>query len=370
MKMVLSMLCLFYAVEAYTFANITKLYKDLFTNYEKEFRPGENQSIQTELKISFYFKSIDEFQDINRKMGLLGSLGVEWSDVRLVWKPSDYGVGLNQTFVPVNKIWTPYLFLTNSHEDNQPILSGGFSCRVWYDGNVSCLAPPITFEALCSANTTYYPFDTRRCILQLYVSGYFHSDLKLMPKSSTLNTDMYIYDGPWSITSTSIYPFTHHVDNISFELLYLTIDLKRTPETYLWHISPMFVLSVMQLLVFRLPYESGERISFSLTILLAEVIFLTVTEEKLPKTSDVPVLVFKQFGDITISFVLLIGVIYASRCYDKAKTKEHEKTEDTPGIVQTKVKYPSGEVIDRLFLISGLILTVLINGICYVIVSY
>lgn len=369
MKVFLSMFCLLNAVEGYTFANITKLHKDLFTNYDKEFRPGDNQKIPTEIKISFYLKSLI---DINRNMGVVGTLGVEWRDTRLVWNPSDYDGDLNKTFVPVHNIWTPYLVLTNLHEEIQPILFDGFSCRVWYDGNVSCLPPPIIFEALCLANITHYPYDTRRCFLQLYVSGYFHSNFKLIPKSWTFNTDMYInvYNGPWSLTRTSIFPFTHQIDDTRFKLLYLTIDLKRTADIYLWQISPMFVLSVMQLLVFKLPYESGERVGFSLTILLAEVIFLSVTEEKLPKTSDVPVLVFKQFGDITISFVLLIGVIYASRCYDKAKTKEHEKTEDTPGIVQTKVKYLSGEVIDRLFLILGLILTVMINGICYVIVSY
>lgn len=177
MKVFLLIFCQLYALEGYTFSNVTKLHKDLFTNYDKEFRPGDNQKIPIEIKISFYLKCLN---DINRNMGVVGSLGVEWRDARLVWNPSDYDGDLNKTIVPVHNIWKPYLVLTNFHEEIQPILFDGFSCRVWYDGNVSCLAPPITFEALCSANTTYYPFDTRRCILQLYVSGYFHSDLKLM----------------------------------------------------------------------------------------------------------------------------------------------------------------------------------------------
>lgn len=365
MKVFLSIYFLLNAVEAYTFANITKLQKDLFTNYEKEFRPGENQTIPTEIKISFYMRNLNEFQEINTKMGLRGSLGVEWRDVRLVWNPSDYDGGLNQTFLTVDKIWTPYLALTNSQEEIQPILSNGFLCSVWYDGNVSCLPPPTTFKALCTANITKYPFDTQFCFLQLYASGYFHSDLKLIPKSKNFNMDMLIYVGQWSITSTDISPKTHHIDNISFELLYLRIDLKRTSDTYLWQISPMFVLSAMQPLVFVLPDESGERVGFSLTILLAEVIFLTVTEEKLPKSFDVPVLVFKQFLDILISIVILSGVIWASKCYDKAKTKESEKTEETPGVEQRKDENITGERVDRTFLIVCFIYTVLTNVICY-----
>lgn len=95
----------------------------------------------------------------------------------------------------------------------------------------------------------------------------------------------------------------------------------------------MFVLSVMQFLVFRLFYELGERIGFLLIIFLVEVIFLIVIEEKLFKILDVLVFVFKQFGDIIISFVLFIGVIYVSICYDKVKIKEYEKIEDILGIV-------------------------------------
>lgn len=95
----------------------------------------------------------------------------------------------------------------------------------------------------------------------------------------------------------------------------------------------MFVLSVMQFLVFRLFYELGERIGFLLIIFLVEVIFLIVIEEKLFKILDVLVFVFKQFGDIIISFVFFIGVIYVSRCNDKVKIKECEKIEDILGIV-------------------------------------
>lgn len=131
MKVFLSMFCLFYAVKGYTFANKTKLHKDLFIKYEKEFRPGENQTIPTELNFSFYMRSLKEFQESYGEMGLVGSLGVEWKDVRLAWNPQDYDGDLNQTSVFVQDIWTPYLVLMNPYDEITPILSGGFSCEVW-----------------------------------------------------------------------------------------------------------------------------------------------------------------------------------------------------------------------------------------------
>lgn len=104
MQVFLSMFCLFYAVEGYKFANKTKLREDLFTNYEKEFRPDENQIIPTELMFSFYIRSIKELQENNKLMVIVGSLGVEWKDFRLAWNPLDYGSDLNQTSISVDDI--------------------------------------------------------------------------------------------------------------------------------------------------------------------------------------------------------------------------------------------------------------------------
>lgn len=42
-----------------------------------------------------------------------------------------------------------------------------------------------------------------------------------------------MYGGPWSKTGiTTIFPSTHHIENISYKLIYLTIELKRTPKIF------------------------------------------------------------------------------------------------------------------------------------------
>lgn len=250
MKVFLLICCLLNAVEGYTFADKTKLHKDLSTNYEKKLRPGENQ---TELNFSFYMKSLNDFQGRNDKMGVVGSLGVEWKDVRFAWNSSDYGDDLNQASVFVDDIWTPYLVLMNPYEEIRPILSGGFSCKVWYNGNVSCLPPPNIFEASCNADIEFYPYDTKKCTLQLYVSGYYSEDLKLKTKS--FNTDMYIYHGMWEILDTRIFVYDQYVDNNIVEILHLEITMQRIPGDFVLHYSPIFILSAMKVLVFILPDE-------------------------------------------------------------------------------------------------------------------
>lgn len=376
MKAFLSLFCLLYAVKGYTFANMTKLHKDLFTNYEKEFRPGDTQTLPTNLTFSFYMRNLKELQGNNGEMGIVGSLGVKWKDARLVWNPLDYGGDLNQTSLFVDDIWTPYMVLMNSYEEIRPILSGGFSCKIWYNGDVSCLPPPKIFEALCEADVTLYPYDTKICKLELYVSGYYSQDLKLNIGSLAFNRDMYKDTGPWDTTGTGIFLYSQQFDNTSIEILQLEIAMKRRSEILIWLISPILVITVMKLFVFLLPDDSGERVGFSLTILLAEILFLTLIQENLPEASGsyVPVLVIKLFFDTFNSFCILLGVIIASIRYDKTeenkKTEETQTTADIPDndIVKTKKKILTGETFDRISGGTCLFIMVCTNLICIVLI--
>lgn len=332
MKVFLSMLCLLCAVRGYTFANMTKLRKDLITNYEKEFRPGDNQIIPTELNFSFYMRSLKEFKETYGEMGLVGSLGVEWKDVRLAWNPQDYGGNLNQTSVFVQDIWTPYLVLMNPYEESKPILSSGFSCEVWFNGDVSCLPPPNLFEALCTADIRLYPFDSKTCRLQLYVSGYHSSDLDVQPQSQTFNMEMYAGNGPWHINYTKIFTHTININNKSVKILTLEIKVERSSDRHFWDIIPIIILSALQIWVFVVPNESGERIGFSVTVFLAEVLFLTVIQEKIPEASnsDISYFVYKQFVDLMTSFLTMGAVVITSVYHNKAKTAKLEETKETP----------------------------------------
>ncbi len=56
-------------------------------------------------------------------------------------------------------------------------------------------------------------------------------------------------------------------------------------------IAPIVLLSLMDLLVFWLPPESGEKVSLGITVLLSFSVFLLVVDERMPRTSDtVPLL--------------------------------------------------------------------------------
>ena len=80
---------------------------------------------------------------------------------------------------------------------------------------------------------------------------------------------------------------------------------------------PISVMGVLNLLVFFLPVESGERVSYSMTLLLAIAVFLTIAADHLPKTSfpTISVLSIKLLVDMMISGLALFFTIVGLHFY-------------------------------------------------------
>ena len=86
-------------------------------------------------------------------------------------------------------------------------------------------------------------------------------------------------NGEWTITSTRA--------SAEGNILRLEFDLKRKPLFLVINVLlPIIFTAFINLFTFLLPAESGERISYAVTCLLAIAIFLTLVSDNLPKTSE------------------------------------------------------------------------------------
>ena len=63
---------------------------------------------------------------------------------------------------------------------------------------------------------------------------------------------------------------------------------------------PILMMATMNILVFVIPPESGERISHAITVLLAVAVYLTIVEENLPKSSS-PMPIFCYYLTIVVA---------------------------------------------------------------------
>lgn len=78
--------------EAYSFSDEQSLHTTIFnSSYDNNMRPGQNRAIPLQINITFYFKSIKEFDESVSKFSITGALEVSWLDHRLTWDPATYG---------------------------------------------------------------------------------------------------------------------------------------------------------------------------------------------------------------------------------------------------------------------------------------
>lgn len=129
---------------------------------------------------------------------------------------------------------------------------------------------------------------------------------------------------------------TIQIDHKIVEILHLEIKLQRiagSGDVY-YHIT--LILSLMQSCVFLLPIESGESMGFSVAVLLTEVVFFTVVQEKVPESnseSDVPIIVYKQLLDLLMSFFIMFLIAMKSSLYYKVKGEQPLGTEEMPVVI-------------------------------------
>ena len=101
------------------------------------------------------------------------------------------------------------------------------------------------------------------------------------------------------------------------------IHLQRRPEYFALNIlAPIFLLCFLNPFVFLLPSESGERISYTVTIFLSLAVFMTLFSDTMPKSSE-PMSRISYFLLIAMAYstVLCIVTILLLRIYYTNDTK-------------------------------------------------
>lgn len=139
-------------------------------------------------------------------------------------------------------------------------------------------------------------------------------DLDIHADNSPLHSTQYVKSAEWDLMAASKqrnvqsyaccdYPFS----DVTIELV-----LKRKPLFYIFNlIIPCMIIMSMVLLGFFLPPESGERITLSITVLLAMAVFLQLAAENLPRNSEnVPVM-----GIFYITVMFEVALSLVATCY-------------------------------------------------------
>ena len=134
-------------------------------------------------------------------------------------------------------------------------------------------------HTVCDVDFTYYPFDIQRCQIN-YTTFAYGKQLQLQTFNSELDMSFFTENGVWSLVNTTVsYEFYNsHMDiNTLTATLYIQ---RRSTFDSINLLAPIFLLVLLNSAVFLIPVVSGERVGFSVTILLSITVYMTILAAK------------------------------------------------------------------------------------------
>lgn len=319
---------LFSCSTCYVYEDELRLHHDLLNvNYSTRIRPTKNMSEPTVVQAEFELFSIIEFREKDRLFSVSGGFLFNWYSQNLKWYPANFN-GIISTVVPKKEVWTPLLTQINPFSDFEPLGrddgSKEIPIRVLFTGQTFWQHNDV-FSSSCRADVTVYPFDVQVCELK-FLSVYLSLEefvLQLSNRYTKSTLEHFVENGAWELVEIRLFKPDNTVNYQSG--LTIRFKIKRRPMYHLVNVVfPLFVISLLNLLVFLIPAEAGERIGFSVTILLAMSVFLTIVSDKLPETSDPSVAYISYFMtiDLVVSFFVVLFTVVGLRFHFK-KENEH-----------------------------------------------
>ena len=299
-------------VNAQTYDDSDQLYTDMLNGYNKHIRPVLRQSDILQVNVTYDVINILEINEVEGTMSLLFQFQLFWRDEKITWNPASY----NNTYalaLPSDSVWTPELILTNAAGTVLKLDSSMSMVRLYSDG-LAFWFPTGVLSFTCGINVEYYPFDKQICYLLFTESNYFSAELVLFSLNNEAGLTYYVKNGLWDLVKTEAIVKDTGVQ--IFEV-YLTLD-RRPAFIVILVIIPVMFLSILNILVFLLPADSGERMSFTITLLLAQTVFLTIISDNIPATSDpLPILCYFLGLQVLLSMIVSIATLLNLRVYHK-----------------------------------------------------
>ncbi|XP_072039352.1 neuronal acetylcholine receptor subunit alpha-7-like [Amphiura filiformis] len=253
------------------------------------------------------------------------TLELQWTDEFLTWNTTEYP-GITTLYVPIAKIWLPDVYLfervqSDDSDNTRPLISP--------DGKV-LWSFQTYLTTSCKINPRFFPFDTHKCTLTFGSWSYDHTKMDIHIRLNRPPRLFYTDTGVWNLTAVHMRRYNKIVDGYVGEYPHIEVSLMLTRRSLFYVlviIVPSTLLSLVSLMVFILPAESGEKVSLGITNFLALVLVQQLTGEFMPPASDqFPIIISYYFTPMIVTGCLSVisGVITAYFQY------QHLSNDDVP----------------------------------------
>uniref|UniRef100_A0A8D2L169 5-hydroxytryptamine receptor 3A n=1 Tax=Varanus komodoensis TaxID=61221 RepID=A0A8D2L169_VARKO len=256
----------------------------LLMNYRKGVRPVRNWRKTTNVAIDVMVYAILSVDEKNQVLTTYIWYRQHWIDEFLQWNPEDFD-NITQLSVPTEAIWVPDI-LINEFVDvgKSPDIPYVY---ILHHGEVRNLKP-IQVVTACSLDIYNFPFDVQNCSLTF--TSWLHNirDINISlwrtPEEVKHDKSVFMNQGEWELLH--VLSQSPSAKSAACFLAHPQVVIRRRPLFYAVSLLlPSVFLMVMDIVGFYLPPDSGERVSFKITLLLGYSVFLIIVSDTLPATA-------------------------------------------------------------------------------------
>ncbi|XP_072281391.1 5-hydroxytryptamine receptor 3A-like [Pyxicephalus adspersus] len=260
-----------------------RLLRDLEKDYEKELRPVKDWKSVSFVYVDIIIYSILLVNEKDQIMTVYFMYTRLWKDDFLQWNPENYG-NISVISRPKTEIWIPDIRVDEFFDSNKD-LEHSFvyiNSTGWVN-----YQKKLRMTISCMFNIYLFPFDVHACNLsfQSQLHTIEHMNITSLRTEQELNKDLgnFYQKGEWKLLN--IKPihtlWEDHQDKNA--MIVFQITFRRHPLYYVVNLlTPSIFLMIISLAGFYIPPNSGERISFMVTVLLGYSVFLVIVSETSP----------------------------------------------------------------------------------------
>ncbi|XP_031603488.1 5-hydroxytryptamine receptor 3A [Oreochromis aureus] len=271
------------------FANATlvRLAEFLSAGYKKGVRPVKDWNTPTNVEIDLMVYSILNVDEKNQVLTTYVWYRQSWKDEFLMWDSQDFD-GVKKISIPTANVWVPDILINE-------FVDVGKSPDIPYvyvtDDGVVRNYKPIQVVTACTLNIYNFPFDVQNCSLtfQSWLHTIDDINITLMREPEELSKDKSVFmnQGEWELLHVLSKYKNFSVDKEEYYAeMKFHVVIRRRPLFYTVNLLlPSIFLMVMDIVGFYLPPDSGERVSFKITLLLGYSVFLIIVSDTLPATA-------------------------------------------------------------------------------------